>query len=117
VHEIIPKPGYIAYSISKGGMENMTRTLALEYADKGIRVNAVAPGAVNTDMNARWINDPKMRHDVESHIPMGRAAASEEMASVFAFLASDDASYITGQTLFACGGLTLFGDFKKNWSS
>jgi glucose 1-dehydrogenase len=117
VHEIIPKPGYIAYSISKGGMENMTRTLALEYADKGIRVNAVGPGAVNTDMNARWINDPKMRHDVESHIPMGRAAASEEIASVFAFLASDDASYITGQTIFACGGLTLFGDFKKNWSS
>ena len=117
VHEIIPKPGYIAYSISKGGMENMTRTLALEYADRNIRVNAVAPGAVRTDMNARWVDDPKMRHDVESHIPMGRSAASEEMASVFAFLASDDASYITGQTIFACGGLTLFGDFKKNWSS
>jgi glucose 1-dehydrogenase len=117
VHEIIPKPGYIAYSISKGGMENMTRTLALEYADKGIRVNAVAPGAVDTDMNARWINDPKMRSDVESHIPMGRSAKADEMASVFAFLASDDASYITGQTIFACGGLTLFGDFKKNWSS
>jgi glucose 1-dehydrogenase len=117
VHEIIPKPGYIAYSISKGGMENMTRTLALEYADKGIRVNAVGPGAVDTDMNARWINDPKMRHDVESHIPMGRSANADEMASVFAFLASDDASYITGQTIFACGGLTLFGDFKKNWSS
>ncbi|WP_395020864.1 SDR family oxidoreductase [Dongia sp.] len=117
VHEIIPKPGYIAYSISKGGMENMTRTLALEYADKGIRVNAVGPGAVDTDMNARWINDPKMRQDVESHIPMGRSASAEEMASVFAFLASDDASYITGQTIFACGGLTLFGDFKKNWSS
>ena len=117
VHQIIPKPGYIAYSVSKGGMENMTRTLALEYADKGIRVNAVAPGAVTTDMNARWINDAKMRHDVESHIPMGRSAGAEEMASVFAFLASDDASYITGQTIFACGGLTLFGDFKNNWSS
>jgi glucose 1-dehydrogenase len=117
VHEIVPKPGYIAYSISKGGMENMTRTLALEYADKGIRVNAVAPGAIRTDMNARWIEDPKMREAVESHIPMGRSAATEEMASVFAFLASDDASYITGQTIFACGGLTLFGDFKKNWSS
>jgi glucose 1-dehydrogenase len=48
---------------------------------------------------------------------MGRSAASEEMASVFAFLASDDASYITGQTIFACGGLTLYGDFKKNWAS
>jgi glucose 1-dehydrogenase len=117
VHQIIPKPGYIAYSISKGGMENMTRTLALEYADRNIRVNAVAPGAIRTDMNVRWVDDPKMRHDVESHIPMGRSAASEEMASVFAFLASDDASYITGQTIFACGGLTLFGDFKKNWSS
>jgi glucose 1-dehydrogenase len=117
VHQIIPKPGYIAYSISKGGMENMTRTLALEYADKGIRVNAVAPGAVRTDMNARWIEDPKQREAVESHIPMGRSAAPEEMAAVFAFLASDDASYITGQTIYACGGLTLFGDFKKNWSS
>jgi glucose 1-dehydrogenase len=117
VHEIVPKPGYIAYSISKGGMENMTRTLALEYADKGIRVNAVGPGATRTDMNARWLEDPKMRTDVESHIPMGRSGSAEEMAAVFAFLASDDASYITGQTIFACGGLTLFGDFKKNWSS
>ena len=117
VHEIVPKPGYIAYSISKGGMENMTRTLALEYADRGIRVNAVGPGAVRTDMNTRWLEDPKAKAAVESHIPMGRSAAAEEMASVFAFLASDDASYITGQTIFACGGLTLFGDFKKNWSS
>jgi glucose 1-dehydrogenase len=117
VHQIIPKPGYIAYSISKGGLGNLTRTLALEYADKGIRVNAVAPGAVRTDMNERWVEDPKMRADVESHIPMGRSAAAEEMASVFAFLASDDASYITGQTIYACGGLTLFGDFKNNWSS
>jgi glucose 1-dehydrogenase len=117
VHQLVPKPGYIAYSISKGGLGNLTRTLALEYADRGIRVNAVGPGATRTDMNESWIHDEKARRAVESHIPMGRSGAPEEMASVFAFLASDDASYITGQTIYACGGLTLFGDFKHNWSS
>ena len=117
VHEIIPKPGFLAYSVSKGGMGNLTRTLALEFADRGVRVNAVGPGAVLTSMNDAWRNDPKAKQGVESHIPMGRAAEPEEMAKVFAFLASDDASYMTGQTLFACGGLTLFGEFKQNWSS
>ncbi|HVZ00344.1 MAG TPA: glucose 1-dehydrogenase [Dongiaceae bacterium] len=117
VHQIIPKPGFIAYSASKGGLGNLTRTLALEYADRGIRVNGVGPGAVRTDMNDAWIHDPKARHDVESHIPIGRSAAPEEMAAVFAFLASDDASYITGQTIYACGGLTLYGEFRTNWAS
>ncbi len=117
VHEIIPKPKYAPYSISKGGMENMTKTLALEYADRGIRVNAVGPGAIVTPINNAWINDPKARGEVESHIPMGRPGTAEEIASVFAFLASDDASYITGQTLFACGGLTLYPEFRVAWSS
>ncbi|HEX3685110.1 MAG TPA: glucose 1-dehydrogenase [Bryobacteraceae bacterium] len=117
VHEIIPKPTYVSYSISKGGIENLTKTLALEYASRGIRVNAVGPGAIVTPINEAWINDPKKRGEVESHIPMGRAGASEEIASVFAFLASDDASYITGQTIFACGGLTLYPEFRTSWSS
>ena len=117
VHEIIPKPKYVPYSISKGGMENMTKTLALEYADRGIRVNAVGPGAIVTPINNAWINDPKARGEVESHIPMGRAGTSEEIAAVFAFLASDDSSYITGQTIFACGGLTLYPEFRIAWSS
>lgn len=117
VHEIIPKPKYASYSISKGGLENMTRSLALEYAGRGIRVNAVGPGAVVTPINRAWIDDPKARMEVESHIPMGRAACPEEIASVFAFLASDDASYITGQTIFACGGLTLYPEFRVAWSS
>ena len=117
VHEIIPKPGYLAYSISKGGLGNLTRTLALEFADRGIRVNAVGPGAVLTSLNDSWRNDPIAKRGVESHIPMGRAARPEDIASVYAFLASDDASYITGQTLYACGGLTLYGEFKQNWSS
>jgi glucose 1-dehydrogenase len=117
VHEIIPKPIYAPYSISKGGMENMTKTLALEYADRSIRVNAVGPGAIVTPINMAWINDPKAKGEVESHIPMGRAGTSEEIAGVFAFIASEDASYITGQTLFACGGLTLYPEFRTAWSS
>jgi glucose 1-dehydrogenase len=117
VHEIIPKPKYLPYSISKGGMENLTKSLALEYANQGIRVNAVGPGAVVTPINKAWIDNPKAKADVESHIPMGRAANPEEIASVFAFLASDDASYITGQTIFACGGLTLYPEFRVAWSS
>jgi glucose 1-dehydrogenase len=117
VHEKVPKPGYLAYSIAKGGLGNLTRTLALEFAAHRIRVNAVGPGAVATDMNAAWANDSGARAAIESHIPLGRAAEAEELAPVFAFLASEDASYITGQTLFACGGLTLFADFKSNWAS
>jgi glucose 1-dehydrogenase len=117
VHEIIPKPKYVPYSISKGGLENLTRSLALEYADRGIRVNSVGPGAIVTPINDAWINDPKARAEVESHIPMGRPGSAEEIAGVFAFLASDEASYITGQTLFACGGLTLFPEFRTAWSS
>jgi len=117
VHEIIPKPKYLSYSVSKGGMENLTKSLALEYAGQGIRVNAVGPGAVVTPINKAWIDNPKARGEVESHIPMNRAAAADEIASVFAFLASDDASYVTGQTLFACGGLTLYPEFRVAWSS
>jgi glucose 1-dehydrogenase len=117
VHEIIPKPKYLSYSISKGGLENLTKTLALEYAGNGIRVNAVGPGAVVTPINKAWIDDPKARGEVESHIPMGRAANADEIAAVFAFLASDEASYITGQTIFACGGLTLYPEFRATWSS
>ncbi len=117
VHQIIPKPGYLAYSISKGGMANLTRTLALEFAGRGIRVNAVGPGAIDTPINEAWRDDPKKRGEVTSHIPLGRVGTPEEIAAVFAFLASDDASYITGQTLYACGGLTLFPEFRENWAS
>lgn len=117
VHEIIPKPGYAGYSASKGGMRNLTRTLALEYASHGIRVNGLGPGATVTPMNAAWIDDAEKRAVVESHIPMGRAGTSEEMAAATAFLCSDEASYITGQTLFVDGGITLFPEFGTAWAS
>ena len=80
VHESIPKPKYLPYSISKGGMENLTKSLALEYAGRGIRVNAVGPGAVVTPINSAWTGDAKARGEVESHIPMGRAAEAAEIA-------------------------------------
>jgi glucose 1-dehydrogenase len=117
VHQIIPKPKYLSYAVSKAGMAHLTRTLALEYADRGIRVNAVGPGAIVTPINRAWIDDPGQKAEVEGHIPMGRAGTPEEVAGVVAFLASGDASYITGQTIYACGGLTLYPDFRKSWSS
>jgi glucose 1-dehydrogenase len=117
VHEVIPRPSYLSYSISKGGMGNLTKTLALEYANRGIRVNAIAPGATATPINEAWTDDPAKRAVVESHIPMGRAGTPEEMAAAAAFLASDDAAYITGQTLYIDGGLTLYADFREAWSA
>jgi glucose 1-dehydrogenase len=116
VHEIIPRPQYVSYSMSKGAMENMTKTLALEYAAQGIRVNAIAPGATATPIN-NWSNNQQKKAEIESHIPMGRVGTSEEMAAITAFLASDEAAYITGQTLFVDGGLTLYADFRTPWSA
>jgi glucose 1-dehydrogenase len=117
VHQLIPKPDYLGYSVSKGGMQNLTRTLALEYAGRGIRVNGVGPGATITPINRAWVDDPAKKAQVEEHIPMRRAGSADEMAGVTAFLASDDAAYITGQTIFVDGGLTLFPSFLTPWSS
>src|ERR687891_2762694 len=117
VHQLIPKPDYLGYSVSKGGMQNLTRTLALEYAGRGIRVNGVGPGATITPINRAWIDDPVKAEQVTSHIPIPRAGTSDEMAAVVCFLASDDAAYITGQTIFVDGGLTLYADFREPWSS
>jgi glucose 1-dehydrogenase len=117
VHQLIPKPRFLSYSVSKGGMQNLTHTLALEYAARGIRVNSIGPGATVTPINRSWIDDPVKRAMVESHIPMRRAGDAEEMAAAAAFLCSDESLYITGQTLFVDGGLTLYPSFESTWSS
>jgi glucose 1-dehydrogenase len=117
VHQLIPKPSYLGYSASKGGMMNLTRTLALEYAAAGIRVNGIGPGATITPINRAWVDDPVKAEMVTAHIPMRRPGTADEMAGVTCFLASDDAAYITGQTLFVDGGLTLYADFREPWSS
>jgi glucose 1-dehydrogenase len=117
VHQVIPKPRFVGYSVSKGGMQNLTHTLALEYAARGIRVNGIGPGATVTPINRSWIDDPVKRQMVESHIPMRRAGDASEMAAATAWLLSDEAAYITGQTLFIDGGLTLYPSFETTWSS
>jgi glucose 1-dehydrogenase len=117
VHQTIPKPEYLGYSVSKGGMQNLTKTLALEYGGKGIRVNGIGPGATVTPINRAWIDDPVKREQVTSHIPLGRAGTADEMGGVTCFLASDEGAYITGQTIFVDGGLTLYADFREPWSS
>ena len=96
----------IAYVMSKFGMTGMIKTLALRYADMGIRVNGVGPGAIWTPMNAGFEDDPEMVAEmIRTKIPCGWVGKPEEIASVVAFLASDDASYIHGQTILADGGM------------
>ena len=115
VPERIPRPHYLSYAVSKFCRQGLTQTLALEYADRGIRVNSIAPGATLTPIQS-WVDDEATQAEVARHIPMGRIASPEEIARLAAVLASDDAAYVTGQTLFADGGLTLYADFRKPWS-
>lgn len=112
VHEQIPWPTFASYAASKGGVKLLTQTLALEYADKGIRINGIGPGAINTPINKEKMNDPEKRAALEKMIPMKRAGEPEEIANVTAWLASEQASYVTGITLFADGGMTLYPSFQ-----
>lgn len=107
VHESIPQPQSAPYSASKRGMEMLTKTVALEVADKGIRVNGIAPGAIATDMNRDILEDEQKKKAEEMRIPMHRIGGPEEIAKIAFFLASDDASYMTGTTVYVDGGLTL----------
>ncbi|MDQ3847386.1 MAG: glucose 1-dehydrogenase [Thermoproteota archaeon] len=107
VHESIPQPQSVPYSASKGGMEMLTKTVAIEVADKGIRVNGIAPGAIATDMNKDILEDQEKKKEEEMRIPMHRIGQPEEIAKVALFLASEGASYMTGTTVYVDGGLTL----------
>jgi glucose 1-dehydrogenase len=100
-------PLAVPYAASKGGMEMLTKTLALEVADKGIRINAIAPDAIATMMNIDVLQDENKKKQEENKIPMHRTGEPSEIAQVAVFLASPRASYITGTTLYVDGGLTL----------
>lgn len=99
----------LAYIVSKAGIDSMTRALALRYARDGIRINAVGPGAVRTPMNADFA-DPQIARRHERMIPLGRIAEPSEIAAVIAFLASDEASFVAGQTIYVDGG-TMIGRY------
>ncbi len=111
VHEIIPWSGYSAYTASKAGLGMLTRTLAQEAAPYGVRVVALGPGAIRTAINQSVWSDPKLYADLLEKIPMKRMGSPEEIARVAVFLVSDAASYVTGTTVFADGGMTDYPDF------
>jgi NAD(P)-dependent dehydrogenase (short-subunit alcohol dehydrogenase family) len=96
----------IAYTSSKGGVLAMTREIAVEWARRGIRANALCPGPINTPMLAELMSDPARRARRLVHIPMGRLGEAEELAKAALFLASDESSYMTGASLVVDGGIT-----------
>ena len=96
----------MAYTASKGGVLAMTRELAVEYARKGIRANSICPGPIETPLLAELLSDPERRQRRLVHIPIGRFGRPEEIARAALFLASDDASFITGSALVVDGGIT-----------
>lgn len=99
-------PGLDAYSASKAGVYGLVRVLAADYARDGIRVNAVFPGLTDTPMNDWWRHDDERRTAAAQSVPIGRIGTAAEIAAVIAFLASDDASYVTGAVWAVDGGLT-----------
>lgn len=112
VHEFIPWEGYSAYTSAKAGLSMLTKTLAQEVAAQGVRVLALAPGAIRTSINADVWRNPQGLADLDEKIAMGRMGEPEEIARVAAFLVSDLASYITGTTLAVDGGMLIYPDFR-----
>jgi glucose 1-dehydrogenase len=111
VHEKIAWSGYSAYTASKAGLGMMTQTLAQEAAPYGVRVLALAPGAIKTPINRPVWSDPAKRDDLLRKIPLNRLGEPEEIAGMVLVLVSDVASYLTGNTIFVDGGMTDYPDF------
>ena len=104
VNSVVALPNHAPYAVSKGGVAQLTRVMALLLAPHGIRVNAIGPGSIATDMLAAVAKDPALKRKLLSRTPLQRIGRPEEIASIASFLASEDASYITGETIFADGG-------------
>ena len=104
IQAYITNANLLAYSVCKGGVKQLTVAMALALAPHGVRVNAIGPGSIATDMVMQLILSDEARRTVMSRTPMGRLGKPEEVAAVAAFLASDEASYITGETVVADGG-------------
>jgi len=113
VHEVIPWSGYSAYCASKAGLAMMTRTLAQEAAPHGVRVLALAPGAIRTPINQSVWADPAASADLLTKIPLGRMGRTDEVAAMAVVLCSDASSYVTGTTVTVDGAMTAYPEFAR----
>jgi glucose 1-dehydrogenase len=111
VHEQIPWPRFSHYCATKGGVKLFAQSIAKELAPHGIRVVSVAPGAIRTPINEDVLEDPEARAEVESEIPLGRWGEIEDVSRAIAWVASAQAEYVVGSTLFVDGGMTLYPRF------
>jgi glucose 1-dehydrogenase len=111
VHECIPWGGHVNYAASKGGILMLMKSMAQELAGKKIRVNSIGPGAIQTPINRSAWETPQALKELLTLIPDGRIGVPEDIGRVAVFLASDESDYITGQTIFVDGGMTLYPGF------
>ncbi|GHA79393.1 SDR family oxidoreductase [Pontibacter akesuensis] len=114
VHDIIPWAGHVNYATAKGGVQMLMKTLAQELAPNKIRVNGISPGAIKTDINRSVWETEQGRKDMLTLIPYGRIGEPEDIARVAVWLATDEADYITGTTIYVDGGMTLYPAFSDN---
>jgi glucose 1-dehydrogenase len=113
VHEVIPWAGHVNYAASKGGVKLLMQSLAQELAPHRIRVNSIAPGAIQTPINRPAWETPETLASLLMLIPYGRIGQPEDIGRAVAWLASDDADYVHGQTIFVDGGMTLYPEFAR----
>ena len=111
VHDVIPWPNYVNYAASKGGLKLMMETLSMEYGKNGIRINNVSPGAIVTEHTREKFSDPATREETLEMIPLHEIGEADQVANINAFLASEQASYIHGTTIYVDGGMTNYPAF------
>jgi glucose 1-dehydrogenase len=114
VHDVIPWAGHANYAASKGGVSMLMKTLAHELAEKRIRVNAIAPGAIKTPINKEAWSTPAAEASLLKLIPYGRVGEADDIGRASVWLASDESDYVNGATLYVDGGMTLYPEFRGN---
>ncbi|MBB4603084.1 glucose 1-dehydrogenase [Hymenobacter luteus] len=114
VHEVIPWAGHVNYATSKGGIMQLMKSMAQELAPHKIRVNSIGPGAIKTPINNEAWETPEAAEKLLTLIPYGRIGETDDIGKVAVWLASDEADYVTGTTIFADGGMTLYPGFADN---
>ena len=114
VHEVIPWAGHVNYATSKGGIMLLMKSMAQELAPHKIRINSIAPGAIATPINLTARDTPEEERDLLTLIPYGRIGQPADIGKVAVWLASDEADYVTGTSIFADGGMTLYPGFADN---